>query len=228
MSVRYSSGRSSGVGDVRLLLDAGGGFVTLGTIDLTSTGGWNAFAQKRLADPVALGSGKSVLRLEVVGGGFDLDEITFADSRDSLRVNFQPGGYATPAGYFADAGLAYGSRGGGLSYGWVGGDNLEARDRNTPAEDRLDTLNHLQKNGQNRAWRAAVENGRYRLVLAAGDLSYGNNVNRFLAEGVLLGDAVAGSDLFDVEVDVTDGFLDLMPASGASNAKVQYLDLIPA
>ena len=227
LTLRYSSGLSSGVGDVRVLLDSGNGFATLGTIDLASTGNWNAFSQKKLAAPVALGSGKSVLRLEVVGGGFDLDKVTFADSRDSLRVNFQPGGYATPTGYVGDVGLAYGGRGDGLSYGWVGGDNLAARDRNTPADDRLDTLNHLQKNGVDRAWRAAVANGRYRLVLAAGDPSYGNNVNRFLAEGVLWGDAVAGSDLFDVEVDVTDGFLDLVPASGASNAKVQYLDLIP-
>ena len=228
LTVRYASGRSSGVGDVRVLLDAGGGFVMLGTLDLTSTGNWNAFADKRLASPVALGSGRSVLRLEVVGGGFDLDRIALADPRRAMHVNFQTAASVTPADYVADAGLAYGDRGDGLSFGWVGGDNLETRDRATPADDRLDTLNHLQKDGVSRAWRAAVANGRYLLTLAAGDPSYSDNTNRFLIEGLLLGDVVAGSDLFTVELDVIDGFLDLMPAAGASNAKVQYLDLVPA
>ena len=228
LSIRYASGRSSGVGDVRVLLDGGGGFDLLGTIDLGPTGGWNAFSQSKLADPVALVSGRSVLRLEIVGGGFDLDTLAFADARDALRVNFQPDGHAAPAGYVADVGLAYGDRGDGLAYGWVGGDNLQTRDRATPADDRLDTLNHLQKNGASHAWRAAVANGRYRLILAAGDPSFSDNVNRFLVEGVTLGDSVAGSDFFEVEIEVVDGYLDLALAAGASNAKVQYLDLIPA
>jgi hypothetical protein len=229
---RYSSGlsSSSSVGNLKLLLDSGSGFDTIDTLTLGATGGWNAFTTTSPSSSFSLGSGSAVLRVENVGGGFDIDHLVFNQASpptQTLRFNFQADTSPTPSGYLADTGFAYGDRGNGFSYGWVGGDNFNTRDRNVDPDDRLDTLNHLQRGGQDRQWRAAVANGTYRLTLAAGDPSYTNSQNNFLIEGVLLSDQNVGSDLFaDVLINVNDGFLDLSVAPGALNAKVQYLDLV--
>src|SRR5687767_8879114 len=48
----------------------------------------------------------------------------------SALVNFQPAASPTPAGYVADAGLVYGDRGNGFSYGWDAVNTAGLRDRN--------------------------------------------------------------------------------------------------
>src|SRR5688500_9623666 len=65
----------------------------------------------------------------------------------SANVNFQPAGAAVPAGYVADVGLPFGSRGNGLSYGWNADNSAHTRDRNAgnSPDQRYDTLTHLQK-----------------------------------------------------------------------------------
>src|SRR5439155_37928 len=67
----------------------------------------------------------------------------------SATVNFQPAGAPRPVGYLADTGAAFGPRSGGRTYGWNVDNSANARDRNASgsADQRYDTLNHLQKPG---------------------------------------------------------------------------------
>src|SRR5262245_41660156 len=40
-------------------------------------------------------------------------------SAQTVKINFQPRNVTVPAGYLADSGALYGSRGNGYSYGWT-------------------------------------------------------------------------------------------------------------
>ncbi len=144
-----------------------------------------------------------------------------------VNVNFQPLGSSTPSDYVSDAGAAYGNRGNGFSYGWLGGDNGKTRQRSGSATQKLRTLNHLN-NGGNRTWEIGVSNGTYQVTIACGDAQYSDQVNTIDIEGVVLTDP-DGEDNFDVFenilVDVTDGRLTIKPASGASNPKICYIDI---
>ena len=46
-----------------------------------------------------------------------------------VRVNFQTASAAVPSGYLPDAGLAFGDRGNGQSYGWNVDNTAQMRDR---------------------------------------------------------------------------------------------------
>ena len=65
---------------------------------------------------------------------------------------------ATPADHFADAGLAYASRGNGFTYGWSADNTAWTRDRNSAksSDQRYDTLCRMQG-----IWEIAVPNGSY-------------------------------------------------------------------
>ncbi len=143
-----------------------------------------------------------------------------------IKVNFQPPTSNTPAGYLADTGALFGDRGNGQSYGWDVTNN-ESRDRNIHADQRYDTLNHLQKNGA-KTWEIALPNGTYNVTIVAGDPGFTDQTNNLNVEGVLFNDP-DGQDNFDeyinVSVTVTDGRLTIAPASGASNAKINYIEI---
>jgi glucose/arabinose dehydrogenase len=143
-----------------------------------------------------------------------------------IRINFQPVSAPVPAGYIADAGLAFGAREGGYSFGWDSDVSITARDRNLHQDQRYDTLLHLQKEG-NRRWEIALANGRYSFRIVAGDPQHTNQLNSLVLEGVMLNDP-DGQDTFDEysgTVTVTDGRLTLSPAAGAMNAKLCFIDL---
>lgn len=78
-SVRYSSGAAE-VGSLRFLIGDGPdgeNFTELATFDLSNTGGWTNWDYLTLPGvTVPAGSGQ-VLRAEIVGGGFDLDQLQF-------------------------------------------------------------------------------------------------------------------------------------------------------
>ncbi|WP_208719251.1 PQQ-dependent sugar dehydrogenase [Corallococcus sicarius] len=154
---------------------------------------------------------------------------TFVDGFRA-RVNFQPAGAAIPAGYVADTGAVHGSRGNGFTYGWNADNSLQTRERNASTDQRLDTFTHLQKaENPNASWALAVPNGSYRVTVASGDPSHFDSVFRLALEGVevLNGTPTTDTRTFTVTapVTVTDGQLTLTSGAGASNNKVNYIDV---
>ncbi len=142
-----------------------------------------------------------------------------------VRINFQSEGAPVPAGYLPDVGTAFGSRGNGFSYGWDQS-NTSGRDRQANADQRLDTLIHMQKAGD-RIWEIALPNGSYEVTVAAGDPVFIDQVNNLSIEGVTQvdPDGEDNFDLYTVEAAVVDGRLTVAPAAGASNAKLAYIDI---
>jgi glucose/arabinose dehydrogenase len=153
---------------------------------------------------------------------------------DYARINFQPSGAPVPAGYTADTGAVYGDRGSGRAFGWNASNSAQTRDRNSTrsADQRYDTLTHLQKPGSsnpNAAWEIAVPEGIYRVTLVAGDASYYDSNYQLAVEGTL---AVSGTPTTSnrwitgtVDVTVTDGRLTITNAPGASNNKLTFVDI---
>ena len=148
-----------------------------------------------------------------------------------IRVNFQPIGQAIPSGYLQDGGQVYGDRGNGQTYGWNIDLQSASRDRNVSPDQRNDTLNHMQRFG-NGVWEIAVPNGTYNVTLVAGDTNYTDSVYRTNVEGVLALNGTPTSNARfiqgSISVNVTDGKLTVSNASGASNNKINFIDIAPA
>jgi len=149
----------------------------------------------------------------------------------ALKVNFQLATSPTPPGYLADAGLAFGDRGNGSSYGWNIDNTVNARDReaaNSP-DQRYDTLNHMQKPGGATSWELALPNGQYSVRVVSGDPSNFDGYYSITAEGVVVidGQPDAASLWFDatVEVTVADGRLTLANNTGATNNKLCFVEV---
>src|SRR5947207_2848156 len=85
------------------------------------------------------------------------------------HINFQPQNAPTPAGYVADVGVKFRTKG-GLSFGWNTA-NKYAVDRNSrlSADQRYDTFNQLNFGRTSPFWEIAVPNGNYSVHIVAGD-----------------------------------------------------------
>jgi hypothetical protein len=150
----------------------------------------------------------------------------------SARINFSNAGGEAFAGYVKDIGLAYSDRGNGFTYGWNVDNTAGARDRdaaNSP-DERYDSLNHLQQTSNpNAFWELAVPSGTYSVRLVSGDPSNFDSIYRLLVEGVLAINATPTSATrwFEgaVTVLVTDGRLTISNAPGASNNKINFIDV---
>ncbi len=169
-----------------------------------------------------------------------------------VRVNFQPASapaapyHAEPqpgvtSTYRVDSGQPFGSRGGGLSHGWVAPGTtsprdlrVNTRDRNAPSvAQRLDTLIHMQplpaSGGEAGSWELALPDGAYTVVVAAGDPSHLDSTHRLLVEGVVAVDdfsPTAGERHRTAtrHVTVGDGRLTVAAAGGA-NTKLHYVEV---
>jgi hypothetical protein len=159
---------------------------------------------------------------------------TAAPPPSVIRINFQPAAAAVPAGYLVDAGLAYGARGNGQTYGW----NLDIsaltrdRDSSTSPDQRYDTLVHLQKaENPDAVWELAVPNGTYDVRVVSGDAGFIDSVYRLTVEGVLVVNGTPTSAAHWVEgastVTVTDGRLTIRSGSGGVNNKICFVDVTP-
>lgn len=79
-TLRYASGSATEVGSLRLLLGdgpEGENFTELGTFDVENTGGWSSWNFLTLPGIEVTGGNGKVLRAEIIGQGFDLDQIEF-------------------------------------------------------------------------------------------------------------------------------------------------------
>lgn len=145
-----------------------------------------------------------------------------------VKINFQPETMVeAPESYLADIGQAFGNRGNGFTYGWLGGENLETRFRDGNNDLRYATLNHLQKNDAERVWECALPNDTYFINLVMGDAGYTDQLNHLQIEDMVLQDP-DGEDHFDeyvAIVEVDDGRLTIRPTSESQNAKLCFIDI---
>jgi glucose/arabinose dehydrogenase len=148
------------------------------------------------------------------------------------RINFQPASAPVPAGYLPDAGLVFGSRGNGQSYGWNADNGAQTRDRNSSSslDQRYDTLTHLQKAGNPDAvWEISVTNGVYIVRVVSGDALYFDSVFRTTVEGVLVvsGTPTTASRWIEgtATITVSDGRLTIRSGAGASNNKICWVEI---
>jgi hypothetical protein len=153
-------------------------------------------------------------------------------------------------GYMTDIGSAYGDRADrgnpGMSYGWIDyttgapkNNEVNGRNRNdaTSPNELLDSFNHMMKPDDNTPsgwanWEIAIPNGTYAVKLASGDITATNSHFIINVEGVKIEDGiptganaashfVTGSGV----VTVTDGKLTVSTAAGASNNKINYIEI---
>jgi hypothetical protein len=150
----------------------------------------------------------------------------------TIKVNFQTTTSPTPAGFLADNGAVFGSRGNGQSYGWNSSASSFARDRNAgnAADQQHDTLIHTQLFGA-RTWELAVPNGSYSVHIVAGDPSFTDSVYKFNVEGqlALSGTPTSANHWIDASktVMVSDGRLTITNAAGSVNNKIDYIEVTP-
>jgi len=124
------------------------------------------------------------------------------------RLNFQPTNASVPAGFLQADGTTYRNRG-AFTYGWTA-PNGTGKDRNSALspDQRYDTLVYMQKPAHpNAVFEIAVPNGTYRVHLGGTPTSAARWVE---------GTAV---------VTVADGRLTVSNGAGASNNKVNFVDI---
>lgn len=151
-----------------------------------------------------------------------------------ITMNFQPEGSPTFFGYINDSGRTYGSRN-GLTYGWNANNTNTTRDRNASgsADQRYDTLNHMQKpSNPNASWDIGLPSGSYRVRLVSGDPNYTDSNYKIRVEGALTINNIPNSTVRWFEgnktVNVSDGKLTVSNALGSSNNKVNFIDILSA
>lgn len=146
---------------------------------------------------------------------------------DTYLVNFQNDEATTPTRYVRDIGLIYGARGGGLTYGWTSDHTDQARERSLEADQRLDTLIHIEA-GQ--SWEFALANGAYLVTVAVGDPANNDGVHTVNVEGVSAFNAVPDGPealVTTVAVTVSDGRLTINSGAAADKAtRIDYVHIV--
>jgi hypothetical protein len=139
-----------------------------------------------------------------------------------VNVNFQTSGAPIPAGYLPDGGSTYADRGNGFFYGWSSNAAGGARDRNSHADQRYDTLNHMNQ----LTWEIGLPNGSYDVHAVFGDPSHTDSDNDVSIEGTDIIDPDGGDnfDEYDVTVTVNDGRLTITPLVG-SYVKISFIEI---
>ncbi len=144
----------------------------------------------------------------------------------NVRVNFQPASSSVPTGYIPDSGGTYAARN-GRTYGWSAA-IAEKRDRGVHPDQRYDTFIYTQLGG-NKNWEMAVPNGTYRVRVVLGDPNYQDSYYKMAVEGVVAVSAAptAASRIREgtVTVTVADGRLTLSNPAGASNNKLDFVEI---
>lgn len=189
--------------------------------------------------PAAGQIGTAIITVQVsdgTGTGNDTFDVAVSSAPQETviaKINFQPAASPTYTGYLVDSGLTYTDRGNGLIYGWNINLSSTTRDRDNAisADQRYDTLIHLQKQTPAGSWELSVANGTYRVRIVRGDSNATDQINTLSVEGMTMSDpdgTANGTDHWDddtVDVTVSDGKLTVTTASGASNAKMCFIEI---
>ncbi|WP_420461395.1 PKD domain-containing protein [Neolewinella sp.] len=162
----------------------------------------------------------------------------------NTQINFQDGSFTPPSGYVADTGKPFGTRSGGMTYGWIDAYSRQPLNREalafgatrgvsnvTSEQDKLRRSgNALDPLGGRQAdWEIAVPNGLYRVELGVGDPNDLNSSHTLRAEGVTIIDNFNPASRFYESksgvVEVKDGKLTIDDggAFGKSNTKITYI-----
>jgi len=146
---------------------------------------------------------------------------------DTYLVNFQFDEASTPPRYLRDVGDVFGDRGNGFSYGWSSDHVDQSRERSIEADQRLDTLIHIEA-GQ--SWEFALDNGIYEVTVAVGDPATNDGVHTINVEGVNFFNAVAdgtGALFATAQVTVADGRLTLDAGAAADMAtRIDFMQIV--
>ncbi|MDP9403020.1 MAG: Ig-like domain-containing protein [Actinomycetota bacterium] len=155
------------------------------------------------------------------------------------RVNFQSKSAPVPPSYQRDYGQAFSATRG---YGWIEQSSKaplsivgNGRDANSVADQRLDTLMHMQYTGSTGGvavparWQHSLANGTYDVTVSVGDARQINGVHRITVEGVVAVDNFKPTTrqkfkAATVRVKVADGLLTL-DAAGGTNTKINYVEI---
>ncbi|MDO1448406.1 malectin domain-containing carbohydrate-binding protein [Rhodocytophaga aerolata] len=154
---------------------------------------------------------------------------------NATRINFQLATTATPAGYLADAGLAYSEARG---YGWVNPTTKVPKDHtasmrertSATVETRLRTLALMQSSTSPQtpgSWEMKVAPGQYNVTVGVGDLDFFDSNHTINVEGVaaitnFIPTAQNPFRTATVTVEVTDGMLTI-DANGGTNTKINFV-----
>jgi fibronectin type 3 domain-containing protein len=156
-----------------------------------------------------------------------------------VHVNFTSTSGDAVSGYLADTGMAFGSQGNGLRFGWSRSDTADGIDRNASSSpDELhDSFHEMHGLGPaNVYWRIAVPNGTYSVHLIAGDPNDTSSVYRINVGngpsggvGAIKGKATAAQPWLEgtVTVTITHGFLYVTNGTGTQHDKVDEIDIVP-
>ena len=213
LTVRYANG---GAGDRPMTLSVNGVEQVLAFAPTSTTGDADPWANwTEVTVEVSLSEGSNEISFtNTTTAGPNIDRVTVSREGDGgpgprdavafeevVKINFEPpagqttsglpAGYATPEGYLADTGAAYGDRGNGFTYGWVSEASVADGTENgtTPlaqpananwykgtvadASDLQKTYAHFEYPGAgasgSRAWEMALEDGTYQVTLSVGD-----------------------------------------------------------
>ena len=146
-----------------------------------------------------------------------------------LRINFQPPGVAVPAGYLPDFGEPFGQQGDGYLFGW-NTVNKNTFDRDLVTDQRYDTVTFMQTEGDFK-WELAVSNGRYTVLIVAGDACCTDSKYRLNVEDKLVvkGQATDSDHWIKGQavVEVKDGRLTVSNAPSAENNKINFIEIYP-
>ncbi len=212
LAFRYSNGGGGDNAPRPMLLTTGGQTQTV-AFPGTGVNGWDSWATATVTLQLTAGA-NTVSLANTITNGPNIDSVTITgntagpvDPREQLTfepvvtINFQPvpgqtqnglpAGFATPAGYLADTGAAFGDRGNGFSYGWVTEASVADGTANgtiaapqplnahwykntaANASDLQKTYAHFEYPGAGatgaRAWEMALANGTYQVKMSIGD-----------------------------------------------------------
>jgi glucose/arabinose dehydrogenase len=146
---------------------------------------------------------------------------------DTYLVNFQNDEATLPTHYLRDIGEVFGDRGNGLSYGWSADHTDQARERSANADQRLDTLIHIEA-GQN--WEFALDNGSYQVTVTVGDPANNDGLHTINVEGINFWNAAPdtnGAMTLTKTVTVGDGRLTIDQGAAANKAtRIDYVHIV--
>ncbi|RUR32511.1 carbohydrate-binding protein [Vreelandella andesensis] len=230
LTVRYANAGGNGADRPMDILVGG---ESQGSLDFASTGvdaaGWENWTETTIEVDLEAGSntirlenlngnGPNIDRLSVSRGGIEPPDVIEPGERFSVKINFEPEGFATPEGYIADNGKAFGAQsvtidGQTYQYGWVTEASIyDDEPGTTPLDissltsvavnDRTDdiagldprqgTYAHFDQPAANyvrAGWEMELDDGYYEVTIAIGDTSGPyDSVNAINAEGEAFND----------------------------------------